>query len=264
MTWNKLWAKQWLLDNTDIPVPKTYLPACSWEGLVEWVNSSDCLPSRKFVIKPVSMSLSKGVRILEKNTEGSFITALGDTQAFKEFSGVMLKEVSGTLGVQWFSEEYIEPIPTNMAELCYDIPSNPLIRIMMMHGDFHFGEVHVPTKLSNGRGTINGGARRLAFNYKGELFQNRPPVPTDVPWRIAIYGTKIDVTGRVILGMEELSYRISKQVCAKMSLRKLFSVDGCYRDTPKGPEFVCVEIEHVPDVTYLAKFRELRRPVTGR
>lgn len=262
LTWNKLWAKQWLQQNTDIVVPSTYVFSETWENLVRWLNSDGCPIGKRMVIKPLNLSLSRGVRVLIKNADGTFLTVLGESKTFKELSETMLQETVGHPLMKWFVEEYVEPVPKCMSELCYDLPEvNPLLRIMMMRGEFHFGEVHVPTKVSNGRGTLKGGARRLAFNYKGELYQERPPVATDSPWRMALYGTKIDVTGMVVPGIEELVQRIKTQVCSKMGRGRLFSVDGCYRDTPKGPEFVCVEIEHVPTVGYLAKFEELRRPV---
>jgi hypothetical protein len=182
--------------------------------------------------------------------------------------GELAKELHSDLGIlerasrhKWLVEEYISPAPTELKR-CYheNWPFNPLVRIIMSRGDFHAGELHIPTQASKGRGSLQGGARRICFNYRGKLLQKRPEIPADLPWAIANYGTSEDVTGIVLPNFEELVEQIKREVCPILAPKSLFAFDGCYRQNPdESIEFVCIEIEHAPNVRALARFDGLRR-----
>ena len=261
-TWNKAWTKSWLIENTTFAVPATIVYAEPWLKLEKWLNSTSCPTGKPFVMKPTSLSRSRGVRLLVKDTEtGKFRGVDGALRTITEIIPELVKELPNT-SPKWKSiiEEYVDPPPLELKVLQYDGSFNPLVRIIMQRGDFHFGEVHVPTMASIGRGTLQGGARRICFNYKGELLQQRPDVSNDLEWAITNYGTKVDVTGMVLPDFEDLVDRIRRQICQTIAPQQLFAFDGCYRQTAKGSEFVCIEIENRPNVKHLATYDGLRKP----
>jgi hypothetical protein len=262
-TWNKVWAKTWLQANTTFEVPPTLVCAVDWKGLCDWLVGPSCPTGQWFVVKPVNLSRSRGVRLVFKEPDNvGFRDAnlrLSDAQElFLDIASDIDKSPDS---FQWIVEEYVSPAPEALRALEYDACFNPLVRIIMSRGDFHFGEVHIPTKASRGRGTLVGGARRICFNYKGELLQTRPDIPNDLPWAIANYGTTQDVTGMTLPNFEHLVELIKTQVCAVMCPYLLFAFDGVYRlNKDTSISFVCIEIEHAPNVKHLATFDGLRRP----
>lgn len=261
-TWNKAWTKQWLLANTPFSVPRTIVYSETWVNLQSWLRSSSCPAGKWFVIKPVSLSLSRGVRLVKREPgELMFRDANERLQDIVELSTDLQCDLPGSPANQkWLVEEYVWPPPEPLKSVQFDGDFNPLVRIIMRNG-FHFGELHIPTKASRGRGTLKGGARRVAFNYKGELLQEYPKVKDDLPWNQRNYGTRIDVTGLVLPEFEALVNDMAEYIAKPLAGQNaLFAIDGCYRKTDEGPKFVIIEIEHAPNVRHLATYRELRRP----
>lgn len=262
-TWNKVWTKSWLLANTSFHVPPTIVHAISWQGLYDWLISSSCPTEHWFVVKPVNLSRSRGVRLIwkEPNNIGfrdANLRLLDDQELIVDIASDIGRDPSA---FKWFVEDYVSPAPEALKALEYDAPFNPLVRIIMSRGDFHFGEVHVPTKASRGRGTLQGGARRICFNYAGELLQTRPNIPNDLPWSVENYGTARDVTGMFLPDFEKIRETIKSEVCPVMSPRTLFAFDGVYYLGPDNlTSFVCIEIEHAPNVKHLHDFDGLRKP----
>lgn len=262
-TWDKVWTKTWLLANTTFEVPPTLVCSVTWEGLCGWLTGPSCPTSQWIVVKPVNLSLSRGVRLVFKEPDN---IGFRDANLRLLDAQELFLDIASDIGrppdfFKWFVEDYVSPAPESLKVLEYDAPFNPLVRIIMSLGDFHFGEVHVPTKASRGRGTLQGGARRICFNYKGELLQTRPDIPNDLPWSIENYGTVQDVTGMVLPDFENLVALIKAQVCPVMSPHALFAFDGVYRaNKDSSITFVCIEIEHAPNVKHLATFNGLRRP----
>ncbi len=262
-TWNKVWTKTWLHDNTVFEVPPTLVCSIAWEGLCKWLVGPSCPTGRWIVVKPVNLSLSRGVRLIFKEPDN---IGFRDANLRLLDAQELFLDIASDVGrppdfFKWFVEEYISPAPEALKALEYDAPFNPLVRIIMSQGDFHFGEVHVPTKASRGRGTLKGGARRICFNYKGELLQTRPDIPNDLPWAIENYGTVQDVTGMALPNFEHIVEVIKSQVCSAMGTQVLFAFDGVYRaNKDTSIDFVCIEIEHAPNVKHLSKFNDLRRP----
>jgi hypothetical protein len=261
-TWDKAWTKQWVVENTPFAVPNTLVFSATWFELVKWLKDSGIPQTGSIIIKPQNLSLSRGVRLVQK-IDGGFLDALGK---FMDISALLKDIVSDVPGsadsYKWIVEEYVWPPPKELAALQYDGPFNPLLRIIMSEGDFHFGEVHIPTNASRGRGSLRGGARRLCFDYTGKLFQTRPPVKDEPVWSVNNYGTKIDVADLTLPLFPEILENIKNHVCKIMAPRSLFAFDGCYRQTADKVEFVCIEIEHQPNVKHLAKFKDLRCPQT--
>ena len=262
-TWNKAWTKQWLLQNTSFLVPATIVHSATWEELQAWLKGSSCPTGTWFMVKPLNLSRSRGVRLVwkEPNIEvfrDATLQTLEASELFVDLASDLPRVASD---FKWLVEEYISPAPPALKVLEYDWPYNPLVRIVMSRGDFHFGELHIPTKASRGRGSIQGGARRLLFNYKGELLQKRPNIEGDHPWSITNYGTVIDVTGMVLPDIEKIVELIRIEIVPRMAPKKLFAFDGVYREAIDGSvEFVCIEIEAGPNVKQLANFNDLRKP----
>lgn len=259
MTHHKAWTKQWLKLNTSFATPDCIVFISSFMKLVEWLQES-CPLNKRIVIKPINLSRSRGVRILERLESGEFRSADSEPQYLDTILREVLAEVGGGRGRMWLVEEYVEPIPKDLAELCFDGNFNPLVRIIMQDGDFHLGELHIPTCASQGRGSLQGGARRLVCDYRGMLLQERPGGLDDHPWAVEQYGTKIDVTNRVLPHFQDLIERIRTEIVPRMCPKGYFAFDGCYRDTSKGVEFVCIEIEQRPNIKNLLKFTGLRNP----
>jgi len=262
-TWNKVWTKNWLMANTSFNIPPTLVCSTTWEDLCKWLVSSSCPIEHWMIVKPTNLSRSRGVRMVwkEPNDLGfrdANLRLLDAEELFVDIASDMPRVSSAH---KWIVEEYISPAPEELKTLEYDAPFNPLVRIIMSRGDFHFGELHIPTKASRGRGTLQGGARRICFNYKGELLQTRPDVPNDLPWSIENYGTVKDVTGMVLPFFDKILNSIKEEVCAVMAQHSLFAFDGVYRQSKDGSvDFVCIEIEHAPNVKHLNAFDALRRP----
>ena len=262
-TWNKVWTKNWLMANTSFNIPPTLVCSATWEGLCEWLGGTSCPTERWIIVKPVNLSRSRGVRMVYKEPDNlGFRDANLRLLDAKELFVDIASDIPKTpIMYKWLVEEYISPAPEELKTLEYDAPFNPLVRIIMSRGDFHFGELHIPTKASRGRGTLQGGARRICFNYKGELLQTRPDVPNDLPWSIENYGTVKDVTGMVLPFFDKILDSIREEVCPVMGQHALFAFDGVYKKDKDGSvSFVCIEIEHAPNVKHLNAFDALRRP----
>lgn len=260
-TWDKTWTKQWVQTHTPFTVPQTWVFSASWGELVRWLKDPGLPLGHWLIVKPQCLSLSRGVRLFRKEATG-FFDALCKPMELSDFLKDIVSDVPGMPeSYKWIVEGCVSPTPEALAQLQYDGPFNPLVRIIMADGDFHFGELHIPTNASRGRGSLRGGARRICFDYAGRLLQKRPDVEKEPPWSVANYGTAMDVTGLVLPKFPEILSDIRKSVCKLMAPRSLFAFDGCYRETLSGDvEFVCIEIEHQPNVKHLAKFRELRCP----
>lgn len=262
-TWNKSWTKNWLLANTSFNIPPTLVCSATWKELCDWLVGTSCPTERWIIVKPVNLSRSRGVRMVwkEPNNIGFRDANLRLLDSNELFVDIVSDIPKAPASFKWIVEEYVSPAPDELKTLGYDAPFNPLVRIIMSRGDFHFGELHIPTKASRGRGTLQGGARRVCFNYKGELLQTRPDVPNDLPWSIENYGTVKDVTGMVLPFFDKILDSIKNEICLAMSPHSLFAFDGVYRQNKDGSvDFVCIEIEHAPNVKHLNTYDGLRRP----
>jgi hypothetical protein len=262
-TWNKVWTKNWLLANTSFNIPPTLVCSATWAELRAWLAGTSCPTERWVIVKPVNLSRSRGVRMVwkEPNDIGFRDANLRLLDSNELFLDIVSDIPKAPTALKWIVEEYISPAPEELKTLEYDAPFNPLVRIIMSRGDFHFGEIHIPTKASRGRGTLQGGARRICFNYAGELLQTRPDVPNDLPWSIENYGTVKDVTGMVLPFFDKILDSIKNEICLAMSPHALFAFDGVYRQNKDGSvDFVCIEIEHAPNVKHLNTYDGLRRP----
>lgn len=262
-TWNKAWTKQWLLQHTSFQVPRTIVYAATWGELCNWLRGASCPTEFWFVVKPCNLSLSRGVRLVWKEPRIEvFRDATLQTLELPELLADIKSDIPGNAdSFRWLVEEYVFPPPPEIRCLEYDWPYNPLVRIILSHGDFHFGELHIPTKASRGRGSLKGGARRICFNYKGELLQTRPNIENDHAWSIKNYGTIVDVTGMVLPNFETIVERIKLEIVPRMAPTALFAFDGVYRENADmSVDFVCIEIEHGPNVKHLAHYNELRQP----
>jgi hypothetical protein len=177
----------------------------------------------------------------------------------------LLKDLESDLpgpasGFNWLVEEYICPPPPVLAELRPDGMFNPLVRNIMADGVWHFGELHVPTLATRGRGTLRGGARRLCFDWTGEIRESMPPIPGQPPADDGNYGVGLPVSGQRLPNFEDVRNRLETEIAKKLCPWGVFSIDGCYN--AEG-EFVVIEIEHKPRVMHTIPIDTLRKPLVG-
>lgn len=261
-TWNKAFTKQWVQTNTPFKVPRSIVHSETWQGLTKWLRGPSCPINVTMVVKPVNLSLSRGVRIFSKEPkEDLYRDALGRTMDIVEFTTDIQSDLpSSSANYKWLVEEYVAPTPEKLLELTYDKDFNPLIRVVLKGGKFHIGEVKIPTRKSRGRGTLKGGARRVVINWEGKADAKYIPVNNDSIWNQTNYGTRIDLNGYELPHFSEICGNIETHIAKEMCPVGVFAVDGCYRKTPEGVEFVIIEIEHSPNVRHLLNTNIYKKP----
>lgn len=261
-TWNKAWTKQWVQENTPFAVPRSLVYSETWPGLNNWLRGRSCPADSKMVVKPLNLSLSRGVRIISKEPgEDLYRDALGRTMDIVELSTDLQSDLpSSAAEFKWLVEEYVSPIPEKLLELTYDEPFNPLVRIIFKGGKFHAGEIKIPTRNSRGRGSLKGGARRVLVDWRGEAQPAYKPLQNDLAWNLTNYGTKIDLTGYKLPYFEQICEDLEKHVAQAMCPAGAFAIDGCYKQGLEAIQFVIIEIEHAPNIRHMLNSDEYRKP----
>jgi hypothetical protein len=243
-----------VLENTPFHAPDSYVSAASFQTLSQWLATMP--EERQVVVKPHTCSLSRGVRIVSRQ---GLQFQNGNVRGYnlKE----LLAEIASDLpkiqtAFKWLVEEYIYPPPPVLADLRPDGLFNPLARNVMVNGKFHFGELHIPTIASKGRGTLKGGAKRICYNWQGEMQAVMPSIEGEPPWNALNYGVGVDVVGRKLPNFDWVRGQL-EEIALILCPAKMFSIDGCFNESG---EFVVVEIEARPNVKHLIPFKGLRKP----
>lgn len=254
-TWDKAWAKTWLQQNTTFRVPATFVCGARFDVLAAWLRAMP--DGRWVVVKPHTCSRARGVRIVFRNGplyQGADLRSYDLPELLEDLATDLPSPPSA---FNWMVEEYICPPPPVLAEIRPDGLFNPLIRNVMVEGTWHFGELHVPTLATRGRGTLRGGARRICFDWAGVLRESMPPIPNQPPADDVNYGVGLPVSGRRLPNFEDVRNRLETEIAQKLGRQSIFTIDGCYN--AEG-EFIIIEIEHKPRVMHTVLVDDLRKP----